>query len=190
MPSFRIQYPKLLLLCASFVLAYALYSQGVFDILPQYFGGMGYVSMFVAGMLFCIGFTAPFGLFLIIELAPGLNPFWAALIGGMGGVLVDLVIFEVARLSLQDELRRLASSGLIRRAVRLLYHERVSDKMRFYTLWALAGFIIASPLPDEIGLTLLSGVATVHPRKLALFCFALDTLGILAVLLFTDLAVR
>jgi hypothetical protein len=116
-------------------------------------------------------------------MAPQVNPFLAAFIGGLGGLAMDMLIFEAARLSLHDELKRLASKGLFRHAMRLLHHERVSESLRTYILWGFAGLIIASPLPDEIGLTMLSGVATIHPRKLAVVCFALDVLGVLAVLL-------
>jgi hypothetical protein len=183
MSSFRIQYPKLLLLCTSFAAAYMLYHAGYFDSLSQLLHGKGYISMFLAGMLFCLGFTAPFGLFIIIEMASQLNPFLAAIVGGLGGLCMDMFLFEVARLSLKDELRRMASAGWFRNAIKLLYHEKISDTVRSYIVWVFAGFIIASPLPDEIGLTMLSGVATIDMRRLAVMCFVLDVLGILVVLL-------
>jgi hypothetical protein len=179
----RIQYPKLLLLCTSFMAAYLLYQVGAFDALPHLLKGYGYISMFFAGMLFCLGFTAPFGVFVFVEMAPDVNPFLAALIGGAGGLCMDMILFEAARLSFREELHRLTSTGLFRKAIRLLYHESVSDRLREYFLWVFAGFLIASPLPDEIGLTMLSGVATIDVRKLAVMCFVLDVLGILVVLL-------
>lgn len=182
MPSFRIQYPKLLLLCASFLTAYVLYYAGAFDVLPGLMKGYGYISMFFAGMLLCLGFTAPFGVFVVVEMAPDVNPFLAALIGGAGGLCMDLILFEAARLSFREELHRLASTGWFRKAIKLLYHESVSDRLREYFLWVFAGFLIASPLPDEIGLAMLSGVATIDVRKLAVMCFVLDVLGIFVIL--------
>lgn len=182
MPSFRIQYPKLALLCASFAVSYVLYLQGVFDLLPGLLQGKGYLSVFLAGMLFSIGFTAPFGLFILIEMAPQVHLLLAALVGGFGALLVDMAIFEAARLSLKDELHRLASTGMFRKALRLLYHERFPEKLRTYLLWSVAGLIIASPLPDEIGVTMLSGVSTIDFKRLSAVCLVMDTLGILAVL--------
>ena len=183
MPALRIQYPKLLLLCASFALAYVLYLYGVFDILPEILKGKGYIATFLAGMLFTFGFTAAFGLAILFELSDEIHPLLGTLVGGAGAVLADMLIFEVARFSLRDELRKLASIGLFRRAIRLLYHENVSETIRAYILWSVAGLVIASPLPDEIGVTLLSGIPRLNPRKLALVCFVLDSAGILAVLL-------
>lgn len=182
MPSFRIAYPKLALLCCSFVLAYALYAMGIFDILPGMLHGRGYISVFLAGILFSMGFTAPFGLFMLIEMSSEVHPFLGALVGGLGALLVDMTIFHVARFSLHDELRRLASKGFIRFAISLLYHERMPDRLRKYLVWSFAGIIIASPLPDEIGVTLLSGISTINARKLTLFCYVLDTIGVLSVL--------
>lgn len=182
MPSFRIQYPKLALLVTSFVLSYMLYAHGAFDALPELFKGMGYLSVFLAGMLFSIGFTAPFGLFMLIEMAPQVHPLLAALVGGLGALIIDLIIFEAARLSLHDELKRLMAAGWFRTAIKLLYHEQFPERARTYLLWSVAGLLIASPLPDEIGVTMLSGVGSINFKRLTILCFTMDTLGILVVL--------
>ena len=176
------RYPKLLLLAGSFLLAYVLFMQGVFDSLPQLLAGKGYLTMFFAGLLFTFGFTTPFAIILLIEMAHSVDPFLGAIVAGAGALILDLVIFEAARFSLRDELHRLAKTGLIRPAIHLLYHKRVSSSMRTHIIWSIAGFIIASPLPDEIGMTLLSGVGSIHPRKLAVFSFALNTMGIFLVI--------
>jgi uncharacterized membrane protein YdjX (TVP38/TMEM64 family) len=46
----------------------------------------------------------------------------------------------------------------------------------------MAGFFIASPLPDEIGVSLLAGFTRIEEKKFALVSFALNTLGIIVLL--------
>jgi hypothetical protein len=189
MPSLRVEYPKLLALVLCFAAAYLLFLGGAFDTLHELLDVWGYASIFLGGVLLTVGFTAPFGLFLLVETAPHVNPFLGALVGGFGALLVDLCIFEAARFSLREEIHRLVTNGWFRSAIRLLYHERVSDRLRNYLIWSLAGFIIASPLPDEIGVTMLSGIPSINLRNLTIVCFILDTLGVLVILLSTDYVV-
>jgi uncharacterized membrane protein YdjX (TVP38/TMEM64 family) len=54
--------------------------------------------------------------------------------------------------------------------------------MREYILWSFAGLLIASPLPDEIGVTLVSGLTEIRLRTFAALCFVLNTIGILIIL--------
>jgi len=43
----------------------------------------------------------------------------------------------------------------------------VPSPIQKYLMAALAGFLIASPLPTEIGITLLASIKNVTPRKFA-----------------------
>ncbi len=178
------RYPRLLLLSCSFASAYVLYHLGYFDMFREPLSDHRYASAFLGGLLFSFGFTAPFGLAIFAEIGPSINPVLGALLGGFGALLTDMCIFELARFSIfVDELHRLRESTLLRRLHALLHHKNVSERFRHYLLWSVAGLAIASPFPDEIGVTLLSGVADIDGRKFGVFCWALNTLGVLAVLL-------
>ncbi len=48
--------------------------------------------------------------------------------------------------------------------------------------------MIASPLPDEIGVALLSGTTKLSDRAFGIFCVTMNTLGILVILLLARLA--
>lgn len=182
-----IHYPKLLLLLCSFLLTYILYLQGFFDVLPELLGGHGYLSMFLGGLLFSFGFTTPFAIAIFIEMADFVNPFAGALIAGFGAMASDLLIFRFIRFSFLDEIHRLNKTTIIRWISDAIHRDSVPEQIRRYIAWSIAGIIIASPLPDEIGVSLLSGVSEVKDRPFALFCFALDTAGVLIVLLTTQI---
>lgn len=178
------KYPKLLLLACSFVTAYLLYHYGFFDVLEERLNGHGYVSAFLGGLLFSFGFTSPFGIAIFVEVAEHVNPWIAAPIAGFGAFLMDLCIFELMRFeTFHDELRRLRNSLILRKLHALLHHEGLSERIRLYLLWSFAGLIIASPLPDEIGVTLVSGITNIESRKFSILCFSCNTLGVLFILL-------
>lgn len=177
-------YPRLTLLLASFVSAYVLYHVGAFDWLGRTLNGYGYVSIFLGGLLFSFGFTTPFGIAIFVEMAPHVDPLLAALIAGCGAFLADLFIFDLIRTSaLHDEIHHLRTSRFFLWLHSLFHHERISERLRRYLLWSFAGIIIASPLPDEFGVSLLSGISRMKSREFAAICYAMNTLGILLILL-------
>ncbi len=178
------QYPKLCLLCGSFVLAYVLYHFGMFDWIGHTLNGHGYISMFLGGMLFSYGFTTPFGIAIFIEMGHEVHPLIAAPLAGSGALLSDLFIFSIIRYSaFHDEIHRIQFSRPIQWIRSLLHHERISERMRTYILWSFAGIVIGSPLPDEFGVILLGSVTGLHKRQFAPLCFILNTIGILIILL-------
>lgn len=177
------KYPRLCLLLLSFVVAYSLYHTGSLDWLDQ-LNGYGYISVFIAGLLFSFGFTTPFAIAILIELSPFVHPLVACLIAGTGALLSDFFIFDLIRFSVfHDEIIRLRSSYLMRKLHSLLHHERITERMQRMLLWSFAGIIIASPLPDELGVTLVSGISQMRPRQFAAVCFSFNAIGILLILL-------
>lgn len=181
-----LQYPKLLLLLGSCILAYILYHAGFFNIVGHTFNGHGYVSIFLGGLLFSFGFTSPFAVGIFVQMAPEVSPLIAAPIAGAGAFLMDFLIFEVIRFSFfHDELHRLSGTRFFSWLASLLHHERLPSGLRKYILWSFVGLVIASPLPDEIGITLISSITRIDPREFGILCFLLNTLGVLLILVFS-----
>ena len=177
-------YPKLIALLISFVLAYILFTMGIFHELVATLNNHGLASAFLGGLLFSFGFTSAFGVAILVEVASDVSPWIAALIGGIGALLSDLMIFELVRFSIfHEELHRLRQSRCIRWLHRCLHHQSISDSVRRTLLWSFAGIVIASPLPDEFGVTLVSSVSTMRPAQFSALCFLLNTGGILMILL-------
>src|SRR3989344_289257 len=69
-------------------------------------GELSYLGIFIAGLFFSFGFTTPFaiGFFLTVGAE---NIFIAALIGGCGALISDILIFKLIRFSFMDEFKRL-----------------------------------------------------------------------------------
>jgi hypothetical protein len=153
----RFAYPKLLALACSFAAAYVLARMGLLHSVAEWFNGDGYVSVFIGGMLYTFGFTAGFGFALLAEVSQHVHPIPAALLGGAGATIADMTLFRFVRISLKDEWTLLLQSATALR-IRTLLHRHVRfEYLRRAGIWLLACTIIASPLPDEIGITVLGG---------------------------------
>lgn len=177
----RIQYPKLIVLLISIITAYILFQAHFFLEFAKVLNSHGYASIFLAGLLFSYGFTAPFAVGFFIELASEVNPFIAAPLAGIGAVLSDLIIFKFIRASFQDEFEKLKLTWFFQK-IHQLFDNHLSDKLKMYTLWTLAGFLIASPLPDEFGVSLISGFTNINRRIFGAVSYILNTTGIFIIL--------
>ncbi|MCC6405069.1 MAG: hypothetical protein IT405_01640 [Candidatus Yanofskybacteria bacterium] len=134
------------------------------------------VGSFVAGMFFTSVFTVAPAVVVLGEMAHENSLAVVAVFGGMGAVVGDLIIFRFVRDRLSEHLfELLRHQGVWRRARALLRFRYV----RWFTFF-LGGLIIASPLPDELGVSLLGFTR----MRLSLFIplsFVFNTVGIFLV---------
>jgi len=56
--------------------------------------------------------------------------------------------------------------------------------IRHYLLYVFAGIILATPLPDEVGVSMLAGLTTIKPMKLAIIGFILHSAAIFCIFYF------
>ncbi len=134
-----------------------------------------YLASFVAGMFFTSLFTiAPAGVALA-ELSLRASPFLVALFGATGAVVGDLILFTFVRGTLASDLNALLGRVWTHR----LSHAVRSPLMR-WVMPILGALVIASPLPDELGVTMLG----LSHLRLAIFIpisFVMNFLGIILV---------
>lgn len=177
---FGFKYPKLSLLIISIILAYLFFR--TFPVQNYFYnlGNLSYIGIFIAGILFAFGFTAPFAVGFFIGLNPP-NLLLAGIIGGTGALAADVFIFHAIKVSFNDEFNRLKKTYLFVRA-KNTFNKLPFEKIKLYLMYAFAGILIASPLPDELGITLLAGLTQIKARVLALLSFILNTFGILVLL--------
>jgi uncharacterized membrane protein YdjX (TVP38/TMEM64 family) len=172
----KIKYPKFTLLLLTFVIAYLLFSWRNTLPFQDLLLSLGYFGAFILGIFFAYGFTAAPATAFLLMLAKDYNIFLFGLIGGMGALTADLFLFTFIRSSFTDEIKEISNE----RAVKKLRH-MIHGHLKKYVVPALVGFIIASPLPDEIGVCLLA-TSKISPRAFSVLSYVLNTLGILAIL--------
>lgn len=174
-------YPKLTILVLFFILAYFIFSNNSVQNYVHSLGNYGYLGIFIAGMFFTFGFTTPLSVGYFIIANPS-NIYLAALLGGIGAVMGDLFIFNLIEWSFMDEFKRLKNEKIMKAANNFINHA-LGKKIQLYLMYALAGLIIASPLPDEAGVIMLAGLTKINVKMLAIISLIFNTLGIFVLLL-------
>jgi len=172
----RFKYPKLVLLVVSIIIAYFVFNSPVGQEFALDLDNLHYIGMFIAGILFALGFTAPFAVgFFIVSEEP--NIFLAALIAALGALISNLLIFNFIKVSFRDELKRLERTHVIKE-IEYLVEKEFNKKVRLYLLYIFAGILIASPLPDEVADTILGGFTKINPYVFAVLSFICSSIGI------------
>jgi len=175
------KYPKLLFLIISIIAAYFLFSN---PIVGDYIGkieNFGYIGFLIAGILFSFGFSAPFAVGFFITSEPS-SLILASFFGAFGGTIGNIIIFKSIRISFLNEIKNLEEEKPVR-ALHNIVKNNFHIKMSVYLLYIFAGIIIASPLPNEIGVALLATIKHIKIKTLNILSFVFNGIGILIILL-------
>lgn len=132
----------------------------------------GYFGVFLVGIFFVSTFTIAPSAALLMLMAKNFDPLTMALFGGIGAMFGDYLAMIFIRDHLMAELNPLLKTLHIYRPINILHS-------RFF-VWltpVIGALIIASPLPDEVGLSLL-GLSKISIKKFLLLAFVLNAAGI------------
>ena len=173
-----LRYPKMMLLLVSFAFAYIIFAGNDFLHFHEFFSSLGYLGMFLLGMGFSYGFTTPPVTAILLLTAKSQDILISGLIGGFGALLSDLLIFHLIRYSFADEIKRLSETRLV-----TYIDKKTPYRLDRYLLPVLAEFVIASPLPDEIGVSLLAATRHVSRKVFSVFSYVMSTIGIFIILI-------
>lgn len=166
------KYKNLIFLFISLLAAYFLSQFEPFHSFLLSLGELGYFGAFFAGILFVSTFTLATGAVILLVLAEKLSPLEIGLIAGLGAVVGDFVIFRFIKDSLLDEITpiyRFLGGGHITKVLHTKYFS--------WTLPVIGAVIIASPLPDELGVSLM-GISKMKTYQFLLISFILNAIGI------------
>ena len=138
-------------------------------------GNFEYTGAFVIGFLVIMTFTVVPSLAVLITLSETMNPFLLSLLAGAGGMCGDYLLMRYFR----SETDELLSDNTLKNH---MFLKRVLNSRIFHWVGPLIGsIIVASPFPDEIGITLL-GITKLETKKFLLLVFILDTLGVFLII--------
>lgn len=134
-----------------------------------------FIGTIVIGMFYTSLFTAPAAVVALGGIATEQSIWLTAALGGFGAMLGDFIIFKFIRDHLSEDVMSVITLPKYQRMTLLLkrgwYH---------WMFMVVGAFIIASPLPDELGLTLL-GFAKTKTALFAPFSFLANAAGILII---------
>lgn len=162
-------------LVASLIGAYLLVRAGTVENFLDSIGGLTHVGSFIAGMFFTSLFTTAPAMVVLGELSLT-TPLWiVALFGGLGAVVGDYILFLVIRQGLSKDVAYLIAHSGFKRMRKILH-----TKLFHHLLPLLGALVLASPLPDEIGLAML-GFSRVDKDRFLLISLAMNSFGILMI---------
>ncbi len=154
-----------LILLKTQVLQYTLTSTKEMEILGSFMGGMFFTSLFT---------TAP-AMMALGEIAQAFSPIATALIGALGAVMVDTLIFLFFRDRLSDHMVELTKKKGKK--------EKIKHAFKAHFKWLpfiVGGLIIASPLPDELAIGLM-GFSKMDLKPFMVASYIFNFLGILII---------
>lgn len=132
----------------------------------------------IAGIFFVSIFTAAPAGVILFEIA-ATNSMWeVALFGGIGALIGDFLIFRFIKDSLSEDIHWLMRKTKYERLVSLFRPKRFKWLVPF-----VGALIVASPLPDEVGLAMM-GLSKMKTTFFIPISFILNFLGILVIGLF------
>lgn len=104
----------------------------------------------VAGMFFTSIFTTAPAIATLGEIAQNGSVLTTAILGGLGAVLGDLIIFRFIRDRLSEHLLELVKHQGFTKRTKAIFRLKI---FRWFT-FLLGGLILASPFPDEIAVSM------------------------------------
>lgn len=182
---FAFKYPKLFLLLILIGVAYYIFSlSSVTNWIEsfEYTKTLSGIWIFISGALTSFGFTAPFGIGLLAKITPQ-NIFLETIIAALGATMADLFIFKTIKFSFMNEFEQLEKTKAVKEIEKIVKKNK-HVLIRHYLLYIFAGIVIATPLPDELGVSMLAGLTTIKPMKMAVIGFILHALMLFMIFYF------
>ncbi len=149
-----------------------------FETIIQSVSQLGFIGAFLSGLLFASTFTVATGGLLLINLSNTLNPLLLIIFGVLGAVSADLLIFLFVKDQISTEVTPIYEKFIAHHHLKKILHTRYFS----WTLPVLGALIIASPLPDELGVSLM-GISAMTISKFALISLFSHTIGMISLVL-------
>jgi len=137
---------------------------------------IGVLSAFIAGMFFTSIFTTAPAIVALGEVSLLQGIFYTSFFGAAGSVVGDLIIFRFVRDRFSKHVTEITTHQSIWRRFHLLFRRRFFRWITFL----VGGFILASPLPDELGIAIL-GFSKMRIKYFVLLSFVFNFFGIIVI---------
>jgi hypothetical protein len=163
------------IICASIIFAILIAKSGAVEQLLGLTRDIGILGSFITGIFFTSILTLAPATVVLGEIAQTTPLLQVALYGATGAVIGDLLIFFFIRDGISDDVTSFFKSTRFSRFFFLFRHKRMK-----WISPVVGALIIASPLPDELGIALM-GFSKVKTALLIPISFVMNALGIVLV---------
>lgn len=141
---------------------------------------LGLFGAFLGGMMYVSTFTFSAGVLTLIVLAPSYNIFLMTAVASAGALTSDLLLFKFVSDDLDSEIRDIWNRLGGKHIMRVLH-----IKVFSWVLPIIGAIIVASPFPDELGISLM-GLSKMRASLFVPLVFFLNSVGIFLIIAFSD----
>jgi len=169
--SYEWNHYKLVLIILVILITLEAYLTGSLEKFLLSLGNYEYLGAVFAGFFYTYGATTAFSVATFFILAKVLNPWIVAFLGALGSIISEYIIYNFVS-------ERSGKTIKINNKKYKIPEIKSKFLKKFSPL--IAGFIIASPLPDELAAVLL-GAEKYDSKKFILLAFIFNFIGILLI---------
>ena len=138
-------------------------------------GQYGYISAIIAGAMFVCTFTVATGALIIFTLAKTLSPIELILCGMIGAVIFDMSIYKTIKNTVDKDIMDAFNNS------HFSHFKKILHTKYFAWMGPLVGLLVfLSPLPDELGISLL-GLSKLKTYQFFLISIFNHALGMILV---------
>lgn len=163
------------------IAAFLLNKYGVLDLIVSTTGNYYPLGAFFTGLFFTSVFTTAPAIAVLASLGSSHPPLVIAFFGGIGALCGDIIMFRFMKKDVTADLDFILSKTKSKRLKHIIHLKA----FRWF-LTSLGAIVIASPLPDEIGLALM-GVSRISLAFFIPISFIFNFIGIYVIALFPHL---
>ena len=166
----------------SFIIAISIYfaifilQTGLVNRFINLFAETSWLGVVFAGMFFTSVFTTAPSIALLSQFAETVNPLHLALLGGFGAMIGDYVLFKLVKNHISEDFEYLLTITKLKTRFRFIFKSRL---FKFFAPF-IGALVLASPLPDEIGVSILS-LSKVKESWFLPLAFVLNGAGIFVI---------
>jgi hypothetical protein len=166
----------ILIIIASVILAILLVKTDILTTILSFTKDLQLLGSLIAGMFFTSVFTTAPAIVALGEIAQTQSIILTAFVGAVGSVLGDLIIFKFIRDRLAEHLVELLKHEKPGKRIKALFRLKIFRWLTFL----FGGFILASPFPDEIAVSIF-GFLHVKTKWFIPISFTFNFIGILII---------
>jgi hypothetical protein len=133
---------------------------------------LGLIGVLIGGAFYTSLFTTAPGIAVLLSFTDAYHPLVIASVGAFGSVVGDLIILKFFEERIGYELTPLIKKFKLRKLLRRIKRKKERGRMTVFGM-----MIVASPLPDELGIGLL-GISHLSTVKLIVITYFLKLAGI------------
>ena len=160
----------------SILLACTFVQVGVVQSIISFSFGTKLIGSFIAGVFFTSVFTTSFAVVALGGIAQTNSIFLVALLGACGATIGDFFLFKFVKNDITEDIKDLLELTHYRARLHHIFHKKI---FRYLTPF-IGALIIASPLPDELGIMML-GLSRVRTSWFIPTSFCFNFIGIVGI---------